>query len=129
MRACIRARNRGMIVVCDRYPQAQVPGFNDGPLLTGWLERGGGLRRRIAAWELQTYQRLAAIAPDLVVKLDVTPEVGLRRSPDTAPGEVERRRLALAAIDYAGCPTLAVDSLRPLADVLLDVKRGVWAQL
>jgi len=55
--------------------------------------------------------------------------VGLRRSPDTAPGEVERRRLALAAIDYAGCPTLAVDSLRPLADVLLDVKRGVWAQL
>ena len=129
MRACIRARNRGMIVVCDRYPQAQVPGFNDGPLLTGWLERGGRLRRRIAAWELQTYQRLAAIAPDLVVKLDVTPEVGRSRSPDTAPGEVERRRLALAAIDYAGCPTLAVDSLRPLADVLLDVKRGVWAQL
>ena len=128
MRACIRARNRGMIVVCDRYPQAQVPGFNDGPLLTPWLERTG-LRRRIAAWELATYQQLAAIAPDLVVKLDVTPEVGLRRSPDTAPGEVERRRVALAAIDYAGSRTLAVDSLRPLADVVLDVKRGVWAQL
>jgi thymidylate kinase len=129
MRACIQARNRGMIVVCDRYPQAQVPGFNDGPLLTGWLERGRGLKRRIAAWELQTYQRLAAVAPDLVVKLDVTPEVGLHRSPDTAPGEVERRRAALAAIDYTGSRTLAVDSLRPLPDVLLDVKRGVWAQL
>ena len=28
------ARNRGMIVVCDRYPQSHIPVFNEGPLLS-----------------------------------------------------------------------------------------------
>src|SRR5690606_38832570 len=34
----VRARNKGMIVVCDRYPQNQFAGFNDGPLLADWLD-------------------------------------------------------------------------------------------
>ena len=34
-----RARNRGMIVLCDRFPQNQIKGFNDGPL-PGALWRG-----------------------------------------------------------------------------------------
>jgi thymidylate kinase len=130
MRACVKARNRGMIVVCDRYPQAQVAGFNDGPLLSPWLAGRWALQRRLARWELETYLQLARTTPDLVVKLDVTPEAGLSRSPDTAPGEIERRREAVAAIDYGpGSRTLAIDAMRPLADVLLDVKRAVWDQL
>jgi thymidylate kinase len=129
MRAAVTARNRGMIVVCDRYPQAQVTGFNDGPLLASWLTRPG-LRGRLARWEYETYARLSRIAPDLVVKLDVTPETGMERSPDTAPGEVERKRAAVRAIDYGPhTRTIEIDSLRPLPEVLLAVKQAVWAQL
>ena len=35
MRRARRARNRGMLVLCDRYPQTKILGFNDGPLLAG----------------------------------------------------------------------------------------------
>jgi len=129
MRAAVAARNRGMIVVCDRYPQAQIAGYNDGPLLASWLDRPG-LRRRLARWEFETYARLSRTAPDLVIKLDVTPETGMQRSPDTAPGEVERKREAVRAIDYGpNARTVEIDSLRPLPEVLLAVKQAVWAQL
>ena len=41
LRRAVRARNRGMIVICDRFPQTQVMGYNDGPLLAPWRESKG----------------------------------------------------------------------------------------
>ena len=34
LKQAYQARDRGIIVICDRYPQSQILGFNDGPLLT-----------------------------------------------------------------------------------------------
>ncbi len=130
IRSSVKARNRGMIVVCDRYPQIQSMGFNDGPLLSEWLESPSGLRRRLARWEFETYQQLTLTAPDLVVKMDVTPEVAYRRKTDTPAGEVERRRIAVQKVDYGPrSEVLEVDATRPLAEVLLEVKKAIWAQL
>jgi thymidylate kinase len=130
IRAAVKARNRGMIVVCDRYPQIQTMGFNDGPLLSEWLESASGLRRRLARWEFETYQKLTLSAPDLVVKLDVTPEVAYRRKAETPRGEVERRRVAVQKVDYGpGSEILEVDATLPLDEVLLQVKHAIWAQL
>jgi thymidylate kinase len=130
MRACVKARNRGMLVVCDRYPQVQFPGFNDGPLLTPWLESRAAWKRALARWEFELYRQLTFVAPDLVLKLDVTPEAGMARSPDTAPGEVEQRRRAVSAIDYGpGSRAVEIDGMRPLQAVLLEVRRAVWEQL
>ena len=42
-------RHRGMLVICDRYPQAQRPGINDGRCMHRWS--GDGARGRIACWE------------------------------------------------------------------------------
>jgi hypothetical protein len=130
MRACVKARHRGMLVVTDRYPQVQRPGLNDGPLLGAWLQGRPGLRRALARWEFDVYRWLALQPPDLVLKLDVTPEAGMARSPDSAPGEVERKREALRAIDYgAGCRVVELDAMQPLERVLRDVRRAVWDML
>ena len=130
MRSAVRARNRGMVVICDRYPQAQIMGFNDGPLLSAWMESGSRLKRRLARWEFETYRELARTAPDLVVKMDVPPEVAVRRKPDMRPDEVERRRAAVRQIDYGpASETLSVDGTRPLAEVQLRVRRALWELL
>ena len=129
MGAAVAARNRGMVVVCDRYPQVQVMGYNDGPLLAPWLESPSRLRRWIARFEHTFYARAAAAAPDLVVKLDVSPEVALRRKPGTR-FEVERRRAALRQIEYGpGSESLVIDASRPLDVVRLEVKRAIWDRL
>ena len=36
LRRAWKGRNLGLVMICDRYPQYQVMGFNDGPLLGPW---------------------------------------------------------------------------------------------
>jgi hypothetical protein len=130
MRSVAKARNRGMVVICDRYPQIQVMGFNDGPLLAGWLDSPGRWRRRIARWEIEVYRAATRNAPDLAIKLNVSPEAAVRRKPEVSAPEVRRRLQALAQIDYGErCDHLLIDADRPLEQVLADVKRAVWERL
>jgi thymidylate kinase len=130
LRAAERARQRGLVVVCDRFPQSQVRGFNDGPLLTPWLESPAAWRRRCARWELGIYQSASRLAPDLALKLDLSPEVAVQRKPDMALEECARRRAAVAELDWGPrCQHQVVDAEQPLEQVLLEVKRAIWAQL
>jgi thymidylate kinase len=130
MRSLVRARNRGMAVICDRYPQVQVMGFNDGPLTGEWLDSPGRLRRRIARWELGVYRDLARTAPDIAIKLRVSPAVASRRKPEVSKAEVERRLKALERIDFGdGCEHVVVDADRPFPQVFGDVKRAIWERL
>jgi hypothetical protein len=130
MRSLVRARNRGMVVVCDRYPQAQVLGFNDGPLLGQWLDSPGRMRRRIARWEVGVYRDLVRTAPDLAIKLHVSPAVAARRKPEVSKAEVERRLKALERIDFGDrCEHVVVHADRPFREVFDDVKRAVWERL
>ena len=69
LRRAWRARGLGMVVICDCYPQCQVMGFNDGPLLSRWLDQQNRLLRSLAHWELISYQRTEIYPPDLVIKL------------------------------------------------------------
>ena len=130
MRSVVKARNRGMAVVCDRYPQVQVMGFNDGPLLAGWLDSAWSWRRWISRWELEVYRSAARNAPDLAIKLKVSPDVACRRKPEVTAAEVSRRLGALARIEYGErCDHLVLDADRPLEQVLADVKRAIWERL
>ncbi len=130
MRSVVKARNRGMAVICDRYPQVQVMGFNDGPLLADWIDSAWSWRRRIARWEFDVYRTAACNAPDLAIKLKVSPEVANRRKPEASAAEVSRRLEALAQIEYGErCDHLVLDADRPLEQILADVKRAIWKRL
>ena len=65
LRRLTRARNRGMIVICDRFPQAEIPGFNDGALLTHLRASRWAVCRALAAWEAVPYRQWALDPPDL----------------------------------------------------------------
>jgi hypothetical protein len=130
MRSVARARHRGMTVVCDRYPQMQVMGFNDGPLLAAWLDDPGFWRRRIARWEYRVYGEICRQVPDLAIKLRVSPEVAARRKPEVTPAEVRRRLRALERIDYGRrCRHITLDADQPLEEVVRQARRAVWEHL
>jgi hypothetical protein len=130
LRRAARARNLGMIVVCDRYPQNQVMGFNDGPLLSHLLDHRSALLRALARWEAVPYRAAEASPPDLVIKLHVTPEIALKRKPDMDLPEVLRRIEAVKALIYApSCHVADIDADAPLGAVLSRVKQSVWQEL
>jgi thymidylate kinase len=130
LRRGVRARNRGLVVVCDRYPQAQIAGFNDGPLLSRWLTHPSVIARAIARWEAAPYEWAALHPPDLVIKLLVSPDVTLRRKPGMRPDDVRRRIEAVRQLAYPETAhVVEIDADAPLDRVLLQVKQAVWDRL
>jgi len=125
-----RAKGRGMIVLSDRLPQSQFPGWNDGPRLTRWLEAGSWLRRIAARWEQAAFALAELSPPDLVVKLQVSPEVASRRKPETPQEQLRTgidmvRRLQFPATTRV----LELDAEQPLEQVILQAKRAVWESI
>lgn len=129
LKKAVRARNRGIVAISDRYPQTNVMGYNDGPLLYEWLERSSGLRRRLADYELSSYNKANDLSPDLVVKLDVSPGTAVKRKPEMSEQQVERRNEAISRLEFENAKTVTVDADQELDTVLLDIKREIWTEL
>jgi thymidylate kinase len=124
-----RARNRGLIVVCDRFPQSQFAG-NEGPWLGHWRAHPSWVRRLVARRELEAIQAAERLRPDIVVRLMVTPEVALRRKSDTQPAALERKLDVLTRLRFEPeSRVVDIDATRPLDEVVLELKRQVWAGL
>lgn len=129
-RRLARARNLGMVVICDRFPQAQFPGLNDGPWLGHWLRHASPLRRAAARRELAAIRLADLHAPDLVVKLHVPLHAAQQRRPDIATEHLVQKAQQVSALRFpATSHVVDIDASQPLERVLLDVKRALWARL
>lgn len=131
LRRAWRARGLGMVVICDRYPQCQVMGFNDGPLLSRWLDHQNRLLRHVAHWELIPYQRAESYPPDLVIKLDITPELAVKRTRFETP--IEEIRSKAETIKNLRYPpetkVVSISTLDVMDRVLLEAKRTIWENI
>jgi thymidylate kinase len=125
-----RARGRGRVVICDRYPQDQVMGFNDGPLLSSWLEHPSRILRVLALREAEAYRAAGTYPPDLVIRLVVAPEIAWRRKPERSLASLRERTEAIRALRFPPrTRVVEVDASQPLDRVLLEVKRAIWESL
>ncbi|MGF1539585.1 MAG: hypothetical protein ACFCU5_03905 [Pleurocapsa sp.] len=124
------AKNRGMIVVCDRYPQSQIPEFNEGHLLSTEKVSSFKLLQTLQQWELRAYQEMeATMPPDLVIKLNVSPEVALSRK-SSLTEVIENKVAAVRAIKFPHQTTVTnLDADLPLDEVILQAKHTVWQNL
>ena len=128
LRLVARARERGFVVICDRYPQTQADGVNDGPLLWTWRESPARVKRALARWEDGIYKLAEAIPPDIVVRLLVTPETAAARRPGDDPRELAFRTQLVRNLrfDNASFGVIDVDAEEDLAAVMLEVKQRLW---
>lgn len=120
--AAQRGTNRGLVVLTDRYPQSQILGFNDGPLLSRLTMVPDWLRR----FEGGAYALARRLPPDLVVKLVVEPETAARREPEMDPAVIRERIAALQRLEFPGARVVCVDAERPSAEVIRAVKHEIW---
>lgn len=119
------AKAKGMIVLCDRYPQTQFVGINDGPLLFPWIESKSRIKRKIARWERQIYESAMMNKPDLVIKLMITEEVSQKRKPKE---KLERIRSKISLMERLEIPArlnIVVDATNELEVVLKDVYNSI----
>jgi hypothetical protein len=125
--AARRAKGLGMLVLSDRFPQSQFPGWNDGPRLTPWLDTGSWPVRLVARHERATFRLVEMSPPDLVIKLHVSADVAARRKPETPEEQVRSGVDLLQRLRFpATTRVVDLDGEAPLGEVLLKAKRAVW---
>ncbi len=124
-----RARNQGMIVLMDRYPQNQFKNINDGPLLSSWIDSNSKLLRRIAEWEQDIYGDLHDNPPDIVIILGTDPEVAKERKPETPMSNLNRKANVIDSLEYEASRVVTVDTHQDIEAVLNEIKTEVWKEI
>jgi thymidylate kinase len=130
LRRTMKARTRGMVVICDRWPQMQFAGELDGPRLTHWAT-GAGWQRRLAAYELRPYELARRFPPDLVIRLDVDLDTASRRRPEDGRDYLAHRIELVRALRFDGSlfGAVDVDATQPPDKVLTQILRTIWSRL
>jgi len=128
-RRATRARNRGMIVLMDRYPQNQFEDINDGPLLQAWTESNSRVLNKIARWERDIYKKLDENSPDLIIKLATDPEVAKSRKPETPMSNLRKKADIIDTLEYKNSRVVTVDTHNDIEKVINEIKKQVWAEI
>ncbi len=126
----MRARTRGMVVICDRWPQMQYPGELDGPRLTHWAT-GTAWQRKLAAYELRPYELARRFPPDVVIRLDVDVDTASARRPEDGREYLDRRIGLVRELAFDGSlfGAVEIDATQPPDKVLTAILRAIWSRL
>ena len=118
LRKVRRLAQSGVLVISDRYPQAEISGFHyDGPGIgveraTGWV------KTRMARRESRLYQEMALYRPELIIRLDIDIGTAFSRKPDHDYNELRDKIDVMMKLTYNGSRILDLDSRAPYREVL-----------
>ena len=124
-----RFATAGGIVVSDRFPLPEIE-LMDGPLAGKMLDTPGGspLVRYLARLERHYYARI--LDPDILVVLDVDPDLAVERKRGIDDEDVVRSRSEeIRRLDWNRLPAVVIDASRPKDEVLAEIKSAVWSRL
>ncbi|AKD04405.1 hypothetical protein POKO110462_06315 [Pontibacter korlensis] len=113
----------GSIIICDRFPQKDILGINDGPRL----------QRKKLNWssqvEMRLYNKVTEEGVDLVFRLLVAPEVAFKRKPEHNFAMIQQKCNNINKITFRNSKVIDLDASKPYDQVLLEVKRQIWKHL
>ncbi len=112
-----RAKKRGMIVICDRYPQTKIRGYNDGPLLPKGKFKSTFMKA-LVRWEHASYKRAITCPPDLAIRLIGDPAIMAERRPEMTEEWIARKQSGVIDFEFSQSTRVVdIDPAKPLADI------------
>lgn len=122
-----RARNNGLLVLIDRYPQVEVFGYSDGPLLSKYA-RKSGIIKKIADWEYNIYASAYINPPDLLVKLTVPTDIAIKRKPEMTAEEIENKKNVVNLI-HCKNEEIVVNTNQELIKSISFIMESIWKKI
>lgn len=120
-----KARNAGMIVITDRYPQSRIMGISDGPLLTKYLKCNNSFLRNIAEKEFEIYKSASINPPDLFIKLMIPTAHAISRKPEMTIEEIEKKKEAVNEMNFAN-KSVVIDTSVDFENSISNVMSEIW---
>ena len=127
LRKVCRLAQSGVLVISDRYPQAEISGFYyDGPGI-GVERAKSKLIKRLAASEQRLYQEMAKYRPELIIRLDIDVDTAYSRKPDHSYEELQDKISSMVKLRYNGSHILEIDARSPYNEVLEKAMKAISA--
>lgn len=125
LRRLMRLARSGVLVIAERYPQAEIPGFHyDGPGLS--VERTSNwLVRQLATREQRLYDWMTEQKPTLIIRLNIDPDTAYARKPDHPIDELRDKIETMPRIRYNGAQIREIDARMPYPAVLDAAMKAV----
>ncbi len=123
LRKVQRLAQSGVLVVSDRFPQAEISGFYyDGLGMASNVRPG----KSACFWqaERRLYQQMAQYRPELIIRLGIDIETAISRKPDHDYAELQDK-IGVMSVGYNGTKILEIDSRAPYSEVLEQAQKAV----
>jgi len=120
-RRMMALRQRGMIIIADRYSQLDFPGAADGPGMTVGTQ-GKDFVGWLAQREQTAFEWMTSFRPDLVIRLNVDLDTAFARKPDHARAALTRKLGIIPQLTLNSAKIVEIDAAQPLEDVVAAAK-------
>ena len=123
-----RLVTQGGLVLADRFPFSSSQ-LLDGPSVERLVSPDGvnWLAGRLIELENEHYKRI--LWPELLVVLQLDPEIAVQRKTDEPEAYVRARSREIAAFDWRKTPARVIDASRSQSEVLTQLKALIWSEL
>ena len=126
-RRMLKLARRGILVITDRYPQAEVPGFYfDGTGLNP-ASAQSCLARFLFKQETRLYQWMASHHPALLIRLNIDAETAHARKPDHKLDMLRDKVRVIPTLNFNGAAILDLDGRDPYPQVLASALQAIDA--
>jgi thymidylate kinase len=130
LKKAFKAKNKGVIVICDRYPQTSIMGYNDGPGLSDYLKSSNIILRSLAAYEYKSYAKSRNISPNLVIKLLGNPHTLLKRKPEMNIEQIIKKQRGIENLSFdKSIDVIKLDAEACIEDIFVQSMREVGSNL
>lgn len=121
-----RAASNGMVVICDRYPQAQSHGYNDGLLLAKKNYEESSLRY-LSSLEKDIYNKIHLFRPQLMIYLKISAEKAHERKSEMPYELLSKKAKAIEELSKDNaCKTRVINAEESFDAVYLASKQQIW---
>lgn len=114
--ALLQRRREGVTIVTDRYPQLEVPGLHDGPIMAA--KAANALTADMQQRERALYAGMAIWVPTLVIRLNIDVDTVMARKPDHVRALIERKVATVPQLQFNGAPIVDLDATMPYDEEL-----------
>lgn len=116
-------RREGIAVITDRYPQTEVEGLHDGPIMAG---RATSIAlQNLQCEERMLYAEMASYVPTLVIRLNIDVDTAIARKTDHARALIAKKVETVPQLSFNGAPMVDLDATLPYEVELALAKAAV----
>jgi thymidylate kinase len=128
-RRMLAMNRRGTIIITDRYPQAEIPGFYFDGTGLGAIKAEDWLGRMLTAREQKLYEWMASHVPALVIRINIDADTAFARKPDHKLSMLQDKVTEIPKLHFNDAKILDLNGTDPYEQVLDSALKATNAAL